>query len=38
MEQRHEMRNFKLATVAKVLCIEVDDSKLHDAEYDILLT
>lgn len=30
--------NFKLATVSKALGIEVDDSKLHDAEYDILLT
>lgn len=30
--------NFKLSTVAKGLNIEVDESKLHDAEYDIELT
>lgn len=38
MHQRHEMENFKLSTVAKALGIVVDESKLHDAEYDILLT
>jgi len=35
---RHTMPNFKLATVAKFLGIEVDESKLHDSEYDIYLT
>lgn len=35
---RHLLENFKLATVARFLGIEVDDSKLHDAEYDIWLT
>jgi len=35
---RSQMENFKLMTVAKQLGIEVDKSKLHDAEYDIYLT
>lgn len=34
-EQRAEMENFKQGTVAKALGINVDDSKLHDALYDI---
>lgn len=38
MEKRRGMSNFKLRTVAKKLGLEVDDSKLHDAKYDILLT
>lgn len=29
------MKDFKQGTVAKALGIEVDDSKLHDAKYDI---
>jgi DNA polymerase-3 subunit epsilon len=37
-EQRDTMLNFKLRTVAKVLGVEIDDSKLHDALYDIQLT
>jgi len=37
-ERRPFMENFKLHTVAKELGLEVDDSKLHDAEYDIYLT
>jgi DNA polymerase-3 subunit epsilon len=32
---RTEMENFKQGTVAKTLGIQVDDSKLHDALYDI---
>ena len=32
------MEDFKLKTVAKQLGIEIDESKLHDAEYDIYLT
>ena len=32
------MENFKLMTVAKELGINVDESKLHNAEYDIYLT
>lgn len=32
------MENFKLMTVAKAVGIEVDESRLHDAEYDIDLT
>lgn len=35
---RHLMPDFKLPTVAKRLKIQVDGSKLHDAEYDIQLT
>ena len=35
---RHEMENFKLATVAKFMGINVDDEALHDAYYDIYLT
>lgn len=38
MEQRHLMKNFKLNTIARTFDIEVDDKKLHDAEYDIYLT
>ncbi len=30
-----EMKDFKQGSVAKALGIEVDDSKLHDALYDI---
>ena len=33
--QRSEMENFKQGTVAKALGIQIDDSKLHDALYDI---
>jgi DNA polymerase-3 subunit epsilon len=32
---RHELVDFKQSSVAKYLGIEVDESKLHDAEYDI---
>lgn len=32
---RPQMANFKQGTVAKALGIEVDDTKLHDALYDI---
>lgn len=35
MEERAQMENFKQDTVAKKLGIVVDDSKLHDALYDI---
>lgn len=34
-EKRAEMENLKQGTVAKALGINVDDSKLHDALYDI---
>lgn len=37
-DKRHEMENFKLATVAKFLGVNVDDNSLHDADYDIFLT
>ena len=35
---RHTMENFKLKTVADTLGVTVDESKLHDALYDIYLT
>lgn len=35
---RHQMENFKLKTVARQMGIEVDESKLHDAVYDVELT
>ena len=35
--ERHKFINFKQATVAKYLGIEVDETKLHDAQYDISL-
>lgn len=35
---RHQMPDFKLKTVCKYMGIEVDETKLHDAEYDIELT
>lgn len=33
-----DMENFKLATVAKELGLEVDDAKLHDSAYDVDVT
>lgn len=38
MAVRHTMEDFKLKTVAKALGVEVDESRLHDAAYDIELT
>ncbi len=38
MDERSELVNFKLSTVAKYLGIEVEDDSLHDAQYDIDLT
>lgn len=35
---RHEMIDFKLKTVARQLGIEIDETKLHDAKYDIEIT
>lgn len=35
---RHTMENFKLATVAKQFDIQLEESKLHDATYDLYLT
>ncbi len=35
---RHELRNFKLKTVAAYLGAKIDHERLHDAEYDIELT
>ena len=35
---RPTMENFKLMTVAKTVGIQIDESKLHDAMYDIYLT
>lgn len=37
-DERSEMPDFKLKTVASKLGLEVDPSKLHDAMYDIELT
>lgn len=37
-EDRDKLPNFKLATVAKHIGISVDESRLHDSEYDIELT
>lgn len=37
-ELRYRMLDFKLKTVAKQLGISVDDTRLHDAAYDIELT
>lgn len=37
-DKRAQMVDFKLKTVAAFLGIEVDESRLHDAEYDIELT
>ena len=36
--KRHTMKNFKLVTVCQTAGITVDESKLHDAMYDIELT
>ena len=36
--KRAEMENFKLATVAATLGIEISEDKLHNASYDIYLT
>lgn len=38
MDKRHLMSDFKLKTVAAACGIEVDESKLHQAGYDIELT
>jgi DNA polymerase-3 subunit epsilon len=38
MANRKKMENFKLKTVAQEMGIEVDESKLHDAKYDLELT
>ena len=37
-EERPNMPDFKLVTVAKQLGVEVDVNRLHDAEYDIEIT
>lgn len=37
IDKRSEMIDFKQSTVAKFLGIEVDETKLHDAEYDVNL-
>lgn len=36
-ERRHDIESFNLASVAKYLGIEVDESKLHSAMYDAYL-
>lgn len=35
---RHQMKDFKLKTVAATLGIEVEEDRLHEAGYDIYLT
>ena len=35
MKYRSKMVDFKQSSVAKYVGIKVDDSKLHDADYDI---
>lgn len=37
-DKRPEMKNFKLATVAEFLGVNVESESLHDAFYDIYLT
>ena len=37
-EKRYLMENFKLASVASMMGIELKEENLHDAEYDIYLT
>ena len=36
--KRHLMKDFKLKTVAREVGIVVDETKLHDAVYDVMLT
>jgi DNA polymerase III subunit epsilon len=38
MDRRAKMENFKLATVAKEMGVTMDESRLHDASYDLYLT
>jgi DNA polymerase-3 subunit epsilon len=38
VDQRPTMPNFKLMTVAKQLGFDVDESRLHEAGYDLFLT
>lgn len=38
MSVRHTMKNFKLMTVARKAGIVIDETRLHDAMYDIELT
>ena len=38
LKQRSSMPSFKLHRVAKTLGIDVDDTRLHDSDYDLYLT
>ncbi len=38
MTRRAGMKDFKLLTVARELGLKVDETKAHDARYDIALT
>lgn len=38
LDKRTVMENFKLMTTARAVGLEIDESKLHDAKYDIELT
>ena len=37
-DRRYEMRNFKLATVARQIGLSVDEQRTHEAGYDVCLT
>lgn len=38
LSNRAKMENFRLKTVAETMGIEIDETKLHDASYDVYLT
>lgn len=38
LKRRHEMKNFKLATVAEMLGIELKEVRMHDASYYVEIT
>jgi len=38
IKTRHQMKDFKLSTVAQALGVEFDPTQLHDAMYDIKVT
>ena len=38
MERRAGMKDFKLLTVARELGVKVEETKMHDARYDVEVT
>ena len=38
LDRRSKMENFRLATVAREMGIDIENEKLHDAFYDLYLT